>query len=180
MASGENPGHSKESAVNVTNMQDLATNATGIARMELASSTFSREAASGRALGYVVLRGCLGFAFMLHGVARIFFGHFHPYLTEYTNRFVGSPLPLVVAKTFLAVLPFVEAVLGFLLLIGLATRYTLCFCGFIMFCLLFGTCLRQDWNGAQTQLIYTFLFAYLLMNIEWNRWSIDEFRQSRK
>jgi thiosulfate dehydrogenase [quinone] large subunit len=128
--------------MNVRNMQDLATNVTGIARMEPASSTFSREAASGRALGYVVLRGCLGFAFMLHGVARIFFGHFHPYLTEYTNRFVGSPLPLVVARDFLAVLPFVEAVLGFLLLIGLATRYTLSFCGFIMLCLLFGTCLR--------------------------------------
>jgi thiosulfate dehydrogenase [quinone] large subunit len=161
--------------MSVANVQRMAANFAG-AGTDVASSAASREAASGRLLGYVVLRVCLGFAFMMHGVARIFFGHFHPYLTEYTNRFVGSPLPLVVARDFLAALPFVEAALGFLLLIGMATLYTLCFCGFIMLCLLFGTCLRQDWNGAQTQLIYTFLFAYLLMNLECNGWSVDEYR----
>jgi thiosulfate dehydrogenase (quinone) large subunit len=159
-----------------TNLRQVVPNAS-IPEEEFSSAAFSQQAASGRVLGYVVLRVCLGFAFMMHGVARIFFGHFHPYLAEYTNRFVGSPLPLVVARDFLAVLPFIEALLGFLLLIGLATRSTLCSCGFIMLCLLFGTCLRQDWNGAQTQLLYTFLFAYLLMNVESNHWSVDELRQ---
>jgi len=162
--------------MSVTNVQHAAAHTAGIARSDTVGSVFSQEAASGRVLGYVVLRVCLGFAFMMHGVARIFFGHFHPYLSEYTNRFVGSPLPLFVARDFLAVLPFIEALLGFLLLIGLATRSALCCCGLIMLCLLFGTCLRQDWSGAQTQLIYTFLFAYLLMNIGWNGWSVDEYR----
>jgi thiosulfate dehydrogenase [quinone] large subunit len=175
---GEKPS-CKETNVSVNNSQGLVMNATGASEVQLAS-TISNEASSGRVLGYLVLRLCLGLNLMVHGIARIFFGNFQPYVAFFMKGFVGGPLPLGLVREFLVVLPFVELLLGLLVLIGLATRYSLLACGLVMFFLLFGTCLMQNWNAAQIQMLYTFLITYMLMNIEWNRWSLDRLLQPAK
>jgi hypothetical protein len=42
-----------------------------------------------------------------------------------------------------------------------------------MLVLVFGTNLAQDWNVAGLQLIYCFLYYYLLAHREWNTLSVD-------
>jgi len=60
------------------------------------------------------------------------------------------------------VLPPVETALGLLLLLGLFTRFALIAGALVMMALVFGTNLAQDWNVAGLQLIYCFLYYYLL------------------
>ena len=75
---------------------------------------------------------------------------------------------------FGAVLPPVETALGLLLLLGLFTRFALIAGGLVMAALVFGTNLAQDWNVAGLQLIYCFLYYYLLAHRrEMNLWSLD-------
>jgi thiosulfate dehydrogenase [quinone] large subunit len=111
---------------------------------------------------------------MLHGVSRLFAGHaaFLAYLNHYFEK---APLiPAGFLPLFATVLPPVEATLGLLLLIGLATRFSLIAGGLVMAALVVGTNLAQDWNVAGLQLIYCFLYYQLLMRRrELNKLSID-------
>jgi thiosulfate dehydrogenase (quinone) large subunit len=68
----------------------------------------------------------------------------------------------------------VETALGLLLLLGLFTRFALIAGALVMTALVFGTNLAQDWNVAGLQLIYCFLYYYLLAHRrEKNLWSLD-------
>ncbi len=86
----------------------------------------------------------------------------------------ASWLPL-----FATVLPPVEGTLGLLLLLGLATRFSLIAGGLVVTALAIGTNLAQDWNTAGLQLIYAFLYYQLLLRRkQLNRLSIDGWRSS--
>jgi thiosulfate dehydrogenase [quinone] large subunit len=110
---------------------------------------------------------------MLHGVSRLLAGHaaFLAYLTHYFEKTPGVPASLLPA--FATVLPLVETGLGVLLIIGLWTRFTLIAGGLVITGLVIGTNLAQDWNVAGLQLIYAFLYYYLLVHRDQNAISID-------
>jgi thiosulfate dehydrogenase [quinone] large subunit len=115
-------------------------------------------------IAYTILRISFGINFMLHGVSRLLADHanFQAYVNHY---FEHTPLmPKAALVAFAAVLPPVEATLGLLLVVGLATRFSLVAGGLTMTALVFGTNLAQDWNNAGLQLIYCFIFCYLLMH----------------
>ena len=125
-------------------------------------------------IAYAILRLSFGVNIMLHGISRLLVGPsgFLAYLNHY---FEHAPL---IPKSFLplfgAVLPPVETTLGLLLLLGLFTRFALIAGGLVMTALVFGTNLAQDWNVAGLQLIYCFLYYYLLAHRrERNLWSLD-------
>jgi thiosulfate dehydrogenase [quinone] large subunit len=93
------------------------------------------------------------------------------------------------AKTFLPgwsvyafglVLPWVETVLGLLLLLGFRTRIALVGSSALIFVLTFGTSIRQDWNTAGVQLIYAAIFAGLLVYREGDVYSLDALVRSRQ
>jgi thiosulfate dehydrogenase [quinone] large subunit len=71
-------------------------------------------------------------------------------------------------------LPWVEAVLGFLVLVGLRTRSALIGGSTLIFVLTFGSTLRQDWESAGLQLIYAGIYAALLSYRNRNIYSLDE------
>jgi thiosulfate dehydrogenase (quinone) large subunit len=78
---------------------------------------------------------------------------------------------------FASALPPVEGTLGLLLLLSLATRFSLIAGGLVVTALAIGTNLAQDWNVAGLQLIYAFLYFQLLVRRrELNRLSIDGWR----
>jgi len=139
-----------------------------------------RGRSSDAAVAYAILRLSFGVNIMLHGVSRLLAGStgFLAYLNHYfehTPLISKSMLPL-----FGAVLPPVETLLGFLLLVGLFTRVSLIAGGLVMTALVFGTNLAQDWNVAGLQLIYCFLYYYLLAHRrEWNQWSLDGWLRRR-
>ena len=129
---------------------------------------------SDAAIAYGILRLSFGVNIMLHGVSRLLAGQagFLAYLNHYFEK---APLmPKAFLPVFGTVLPVVEAAVGLLLLLGLFTRFALIAGALVMTVLVFGTNLAQDWNVAGLQLIYCFLYYYLLVHRrEWNALSLD-------
>lgn len=122
---------------------------------------------------YAILRLSFGANIMLHGVSRLLAGHaaFLAYLSHYFEK---TPLvPASVLPSFAWVLPPVETLLGLLLVVGLFTRFALIAGALVLAMLVAGTNLAQDWNVAGLQLIYAFLYCYLLVHRERNVVSID-------
>jgi len=122
---------------------------------------------------YTILRVSFGANIMLHGVSRLLMGHaaFLAYLTHYFEK--TTVIPASTLPAFATVLPWVETTLGLLLVIGLATRFALIAGALVITCLVIGTNLAQDWLVSGLQLIYAFLYYYLLMHREENRYSVD-------
>lgn len=113
-------------------------------------------------VAYGILRLSFGVNILFHGASRLLAGPsgFNTYLNHY---FEHTPLmPKGFLPVFGAVLPPVEAALGALLVLGLFTRVALIAGSLVMTVLVFGTNLAQDWNVAGLQLIYCFLYYYLL------------------
>lgn len=122
---------------------------------------------------YTILRLSFGANIMLHGVSRLLAGHaaFLAYLTHYFEK---TPLvPASLLPAFAWVLPPVETLLGLLLVLGLWTRFALIAGALVLAMLVVGTNLAQDWNVAGLQLIYAFLYYYLLVHRDRNAVSID-------
>jgi thiosulfate dehydrogenase [quinone] large subunit len=128
-------------------------------------------------IAYTILRVSFGANIMLHGVSRILMGHaaFLAYLTHYFEK--ASYVPVSMLSVFATVQPWVETVLGLLLVIGLATRFSLVAGGLVIMCLVIGTNLAQDWLVSGLQLIYAFLYYYLLVHLDQNRFSVDATRR---
>jgi thiosulfate dehydrogenase [quinone] large subunit len=128
-------------------------------------------------IAYTILRVSFGANIMLHGVSRIVMGHaaFLAYLTHYFEK--ASYIPVSMLSLFATVQPWVELILGLLLMIGLATRFSLIAGGLVIMALVFGTNLAQDWLVSGLQLIYAFLYYYLLVHLDQNRYSIDGMRR---
>ena len=125
-------------------------------------------------IAYTILRLSFGANIMLHGVSRLLAGHaaFLAYLTHYFEK---TPLiPASILPMFATVLPPVETALGLLLLLGVGTRFSLIAGSLVMAALVVGTNLAQDWNVAGLQLIYCFIYYYLLAHRrDLNKVSLD-------
>jgi thiosulfate dehydrogenase [quinone] large subunit len=71
------------------------------------------------------------------------------------------------------VLPWTEAAIGLLLLLGLLTRFALVAGSLVMIVLMAGITLAQNWDVAGTQLIYCFIYFVLLTHHGRNFYSLD-------
>jgi len=124
-------------------------------------------------IAYTILRLSFGANILLHGLSRILNGRpaFLAYLNHYFEH--SHLIPAGMLPVFGAVLPWVETLLGLLLVLGLFTRYTLIIGGLVMLGLVIGTNLAQDWLVSGLQLIYCFIYYYLLIHLEQNTVSAD-------
>ena len=156
-------------------MSESAQTAKGRATALADSAEPSRTARSSDAvIAYTILRLSFGANIMLHGVSRLIAGRagFLAYLNHYFEH--AAYMPKAFLTAFGTVLPPVEAAVGLLVLLGLATRISLIAGGLVMLALVIGTNLAQDWNVAGLQLIYCFLYYYLLAHRrELNALSVD-------
>ena len=124
------------------------------------------------ALAYLFLRGTLGINLALHGVSRLLAGpggFAHGLVAEFQKTL----LPGWSVLAFGLVLPWVEALIGLLILVGWRTRAALIAGSLLMAVLTFGSCLRQDWQGAGAQLVYAAVLAALLAFRERNVHALD-------
>jgi thiosulfate dehydrogenase [quinone] large subunit len=78
------------------------------------------------------------------------------------GSFHKSPLPDWSVHLFGLGLPWVEILLGGLVLFGVSLRLALFGGAFLIFLLTLGSSLLQDWNAAGLQLIYAMIYAGLL------------------
>ena len=109
-----------------------------------------------------LLRFGLGIDMLLHGVVRI--PNLDAFVAHSSAGFKTSFLPEVLVTYFLYVLPFIEAIIGLLILVGgKASQLGFVAGGFLMAILLFGTASHQAWDVASQQVIYLVAFALALM-----------------
>lgn len=126
------------------------------------------------ALAYLFLRATLGLNILIHGVSRIVAGT-ATFAATLVQQFHATPLPSGMVSAFAHALPWLEAVIGLLVLLGAATRFALCAGALLILVLTFGSTLHQDWDVAGVQLIYAAVYAALLAFRDKNAFSVDAF-----
>jgi len=124
------------------------------------------------AIAYLLLRATVGLNICIHGVSRLLAGPAN-FANALVPLFQKTPLPAWSVYGFGIVLPWVEFVLGLLVLFGLRTRDALIGSSLLILVLTFGSTLRQDWESAGLQLIYALLYAVLLAFRNCNVFSLD-------
>jgi thiosulfate dehydrogenase (quinone) large subunit len=140
------------------------------------TSPNTADLAADRRLAYALLRAIVGVNLAVHGISRLLAGP-HAFAASLVGMFHATPLPSWSVMAFGFVLPWVEAALGLLLLLGLATRFALAAASLTILVLTFGSTLRQDWESAGLQLIYAAIYAALLVFRSENVYSLDEIRR---
>jgi len=128
---------------------------------------------SDRQWAYVTLRLTLGINMLMHGLTRVISG-VGGFADKVSGEFETGFLPLALVRPFLMVLPFVELVVGVLMVLGLFTRYGLLLGAFTITALTFGSTSVQNWSAAGIQLTYAIAFAILLFGREYNRLCVDK------
>ena len=134
---------------------------------------------SDAAMAYALFRFTFGVNIMMRGVVRIALGlpAFQAYmLTQFKDVPVMPPAFLTL---FASVLPFVETLIGFLILVGFQTRTALIAGSLMITALTFGTMLRSDFTIAWLQLDYAIAFFLLLALRSWNVISVDGMMRSK-
>ena len=127
---------------------------------------------------YVLLRLALGMSLFLHGATRIGAGP-DRFAQTVVREFQATILPGGLVHAYALVLPFVEGLIGLLLLLGWLTRAALVLGGVLMVSLIFGTALRSEWNTIGLQLIYAGVIYILLSRQADNAWALDSLRLPR-
>ena len=112
---------------------------------------------------YIFLRVLTGLNFFGHGYARIFTGSFLGGFAQHMQQQMAhAPLdPRLVLATGYTV-PWVELLIGVLLLSGLWVRWALYLAFVLLMVLMFGVTMAQNWSVAGDQLIYGLVLAALL------------------
>ena len=131
-----------------------------------------RTSASDKFIAYAFLRIVFGVDIFFHGISRLMGDHlaFFAYLSQ---QMAKAPLPKWIVPPFAAALPWTEAAIGLLLLLGLFTRFALVAGSLEMIVLMAGITLAQNWEVAGIQLIYCFIYFLLLTHRGRNFYSLD-------
>src|ERR1700756_1209198 len=130
-----------------------------------------------RTLAYALLRISLGVNFAGHGLIRIHHG-VATFAQSTTEHLVKSPLPPNLTYAFSYSPPFIEAILGLTLILGVFTRVALACGAVFMMLLTIGVTANQQWDIAGQQLLYNVVFFLLLFLIEHNAIAIDMYLRS--
>jgi thiosulfate dehydrogenase [quinone] large subunit len=128
---------------------------------------------SDAAMAYALFRFTFGVNIMMRGIVRIAIG-IPAFQTYMLTQFKDVPvMPPAFLMLFASVLPFVETLIGFLILVGFQTRTALIAGSLMITALTFGTMMRSDFTIAWLQLDYAIAFFLLLALRSWNVISVD-------
>ena len=131
------------------------------------SGAFSDEA-----LAYTLLRLTLGATMLVHGAHRIAVG-VQQFASGLDRDFAHTFLPASMVHLFALTLPFFEAAIGVLLVMGPVTRFALVLGALIMIVLVFGMTLREQFMTVGIQLIYAAIYFILIYHLRHNHISLD-------
>ena|SRR5271170_3949720 len=127
-----------------------------------------------KSLAYALLRIAFGVNFAGHGLIRIYNG-VGGFATTTAEHLARSPLPHSLVFGFSYTIPFLEAILGLTLILGVFTRITLVCGAVFMTALTIGVTSIQQWDLASQQLTYSVVFFLLLYLIEHNAFALDNY-----
>jgi thiosulfate dehydrogenase (quinone) large subunit len=127
-----------------------------------------------KSLAYALLRIAFGINFAGHGLIRIYNG-VGPFAATTAEHLAKSPLPHSFTLGFSYAIPFLEAILGLTLILGVFTRISLVCGAVFMMALTIGVTSNQQWDIAGQQLLYSAIFFLLLYLIEHNALALDNY-----
>lgn len=122
---------------------------------------------------FVLLRLLTGLDFFGHGYARTFTGTYLQGFAESLQKSMATaPLSPDLVLWTGYVIPIIELLIGACLILGLFTRAALTAAFGLMFVLMFGVTMKQDWNAAGQQMLYglvlfVLLFTYDRYDLSW-------------
>jgi thiosulfate dehydrogenase (quinone) large subunit len=131
-----------------------------------------RTSTTDRRIAYALLRIVFGVDIFFHGLSRLVGDH-AAFLAYLSQQMAKAPLPKSILPPFAAALPWTEAIIGLLLLLGLFTRFALVAGSLEMIALMAGITLAQNWDVAGIQLIYCAIYFVLLTHRGRNFYSLD-------
>jgi thiosulfate dehydrogenase (quinone) large subunit len=139
---------------------------------DLEKESGGRTSVTDRRIAYALLRIVFGVNIFLHGISRLVGDH-AAFLAYLSQQMAKAPLPKSLLPPFAATLPWVEATIGLLLLLGLFTRFALVAGSLVLIVLMAGITLAQNWEVAGIQLIYCAIYFVLLTHRGRNFYSLD-------
>jgi thiosulfate dehydrogenase [quinone] large subunit len=125
-----------------------------------------------KAIAYLLMRLALGVNIFGHGFFRFLSG-LSAFAHGASIPIDKGPLPHSLSMAFLYAVPFVEVVVGLLLILGLFTRVALILGQLNMIALVVGITSVQNWVTATSQLEYSFVFFAMLWLVEADTISLD-------
>jgi thiosulfate dehydrogenase [quinone] large subunit len=125
-----------------------------------------------RRIAYALLRIVFGVNMFFHGLSRLLGDH-AAFLAYLSQQMAKAPLPKSILPPFATALPWTEATIGLLLLLGLFTRFALVAGSLVLIILMAGITLAQNWDVAGIQLIYCAIYFVLLTHRGRNFYSLD-------
>jgi thiosulfate dehydrogenase [quinone] large subunit len=128
---------------------------------------------SDTSLAYAIFRLTFGVNLMLRGVDRIFFMGLDNFANGMVKQFAMTWIGPGFIQPFAHTIPWIEMVMGALLIVGLFTRPALIVGGLLMTQLTFGTMFLRNFDLAWLQLTYSIAFFLLLATHSWNLISLD-------
>ena len=140
------------------------------------TKAYERTGVQNLQIAYALFRMTLGMNFFFHGSMRLITG-LGAWVATQVPMFTEQPvLPMALVQGFLYVLPFIEATIGTLLLLGLYTRGALIAGALVVITLIFGTGIRQEWGSVGAQTLYGIYFYLLISRLGDNWLALDCFR----
>ena len=128
---------------------------------------------SDAALAYAIFRLTFGVNICFRRIVRITINGLDQFSAGLMKQFEPTWFPPFAIITFGHVVPWVETIVGLLLIVGLFTRPALVVGGLLMTSLTFGTMFLQNFDLAWLQLTYAIAFFLLLAARPWNVISLD-------
>jgi thiosulfate dehydrogenase (quinone) large subunit len=131
-----------------------------------------RTSTTDRRIAYALLRVVFGVDIFFHGLSRLLGDH-AAFLAYLSQQMAKAPISKALLPPFAAALPWTEAGIGLLLLLGLFTRFALVAGSLEIIVLMAGITLAQNWEVAGIQLIYCAIYFVLLTHRGRNFYSLD-------
>jgi thiosulfate dehydrogenase [quinone] large subunit len=120
---------------------------------------------------YLLVRLPVAMSMFGHGLERM--PKLSGFTQHMTDQFKNAVLPLAAVEVFSHVLPFIELLLGILLIIGLFTRFAAVVGVLVMLALIFGSSMIEQWENVFTQIVYGLCFAAIYHFEPYNFYSAD-------
>ncbi len=133
---------------------------------------------SDASIAYAILRLTFGVNIGLRGLTRLINGT-DVLAADFLKQFQNPVIPVPGVEAFAHVLPWVETMIGLLLVTGFQTRAAVIVGGLMMTVLTGGTMAIQNFQTAWLQLTYAIVFFILLVCRSWNLISLDALMGTR-
>jgi thiosulfate dehydrogenase (quinone) large subunit len=121
-----------------------------------------------------IFRLGFGINFFLHGLTKIL-GDQEAFKNYILTKFSETLLPSFLIEPYAIAIPYIELLLGFLLIIGLFYYWSLLLSMLTMISLMIGMILIKDWSTVSMHLVYLIYLFLLGVNIDNDKISIDYF-----